>query len=71
MIVALSDIPTYERHLLFCSRLDGRRRRRTHHRRRDPQVPPMNRSLAVHGECVSTHSIAVRPVITVPATSVA
>lgn len=52
MIIRLKEIPGYERHLLFCSNLSGRRpkrrRRRRWHSRR-----AVNRSLRVHGETVS------------------
>ena len=37
MIIPLSEVPRYERHLLFCSKLTPRRRRRQ--RRRAPSEP--------------------------------
>ena len=38
MLVALRDVPHYERHLLFCSNLNSRRRNRWHRRRRSTHV---------------------------------
>ncbi len=51
MLISIHDGPRYERHLLFCSRLSGRAGRRPVKHR--SEVPALNRSLAVVGECVS------------------
>ena len=39
MLIAIRDVPHYERHLLFCSNLNSRRRRRWHRRRRSNHLP--------------------------------
>lgn len=48
MIVRLSDVPRYERHLLFCSRLMPRQRspRRRHRRDSSPSGKPNSPAVA-------------------------
>jgi hypothetical protein len=51
MFIALRDVPSYERHLLFCADLErGPRGRRP--RRRCPRLSAVNRSLSIHDERV-------------------
>ena len=58
MIIALKDVPGYERHLLFCTNLLNRRRPRRRRRRPTP-LKAVNRSLHIHGEHVC--KLAWRP----------
>ena len=60
MIIALKDVPGYERHLLYCTNLfDHRRPKRR--RRRATSLKAVNRSLHVHGEHIC--KLACRPTV--------
>ncbi len=58
MIIALKDVPGYERHLLFCTNL-FRERPANRRRRRPTALKAVNRSLAALGEHVC--KLAWRP----------
>lgn len=51
-IVPLRDVPRYERHLLFCSKPTRSRRNQVPVRNND--LAAINRSLAVHDDCVAS-----------------
>jgi hypothetical protein len=60
MFVSIHDVPSYERHLLFCSDLNARPKRR---KRRRSDVPAINRTLAIHGEVVSQKTLLPAPLV--------
>ena len=56
MLIALRDVPNYERHLLFCSRLSPRRRSRNGDRRR-PKSMISERSTKSNAQTVDDLSV--------------
>jgi hypothetical protein len=59
MLISIHDVPAYERHLLYCSRLDAPRRPRR--RRSRAQVPAIHRALAMFGESLDDQSLKPSP----------
>ena len=57
LLVSIHDVPLYERHLLFCSKLDhGRRPHR--HGHGDHNLPTLGASLAVgHGRVAAANRV--------------
>jgi hypothetical protein len=68
MLLSIHDVPRYERHLLFCTRLRPRQARRRRHPR---TLPAINRSLAIVGECVTAQDLVVPGELWRPTTGVA